>query len=58
MGDAEIDWKKILQDLVVAVMPMIIKMILEWLGSITTQEAVATGTKAGKFLDAARKELA
>lgn len=53
-----IDWKAILQQLVAAAIPVIIRLILDWLRAITDDEAVAVGRRAGLFFDAARKEVA
>lgn len=53
-----IDWKSILSQLIAAALPVIIKMILDWLQGISDEEAVAVGKRAGLFFDAARKEVA
>lgn len=58
MSNGNIDWKVILQQLVAAVLPAIIKLILEWLQGLTDEEAVAVGRRAGMLFNAARKEVA
>lgn len=58
MSNGNIDWKAILQQLVAAVLPAIIKLILEWLQGISDDEAVAVGRRAGMFFEAARRAVA
>jgi len=56
---ADIDWKPILQQLVAAAIPIIIKMIFEWLQALENDdEAVAAGARAGKFFNAFKEQVA
>lgn len=58
MSNGNIDWRVILQQLVSMAIPLIVKMILDWLSGAGDEEAVAVGRKVGMFFNAARKEVA
>ena len=45
---ANIDWKKILSELVALAVPIILAWIIEWLKGATEKDAVAMATKVGR----------
>lgn len=57
MANERIDWGAILAQLVAAALPIIIKMILDWLQGVSDEQAVVAGKRAGMFYNAARKEV-
>lgn len=58
MSNGNIDWRAILAQLAAAAIPVIIKLILDWLQGVGDEDAVAVGRRAGMFFDAARKAAA
>lgn len=47
-----INWNAILSQLVAAVVPLLIELIVKWLQDMSDEEVVAVSTKAGKAYNA------
>jgi len=55
---AQIDWKPILQQLVAAVLPLLIAAIVKWLEEATEEEVVSVASKVGKWIKESNKVTA
>ena len=51
-------WKIFLDMFIAQALPVIMKLILDWLSGASEDEAVAVGKNLGKLMDAVKKEMA